>query len=127
MNVLSKDLDAFVYMHKIIGCPLELVDRYWGMPEYEQNDVPNSKMYIVNKCHTYAMSMENTLLVDGIIMMYGDFVEDIYTDEYVQQYMEKMYTFIGEFYGELYYMIDVYSPDELLIVINQEENYVYIY
>ena len=73
------------------------------------------------------MSMENTLLVDGIIMMYGDFVEDIYTDEYVQQYMEKMYTFIGEFYGELYYMIDVYSPDELLIVINQEENYVYIY
>ena len=60
-------------------------------------------------------------------MMYGDFVEDIYTDEYVQQYMAKMYTFIGEFYGELYYMIDVYSPDELFIVINQEEDYVYIY
>ena len=131
VNVLSKDLDAFVYMHKIIGCPLELVDRYWGMPEYEQNDMPNSKMYIVNKCHTYAISMENTLLVDAVTMRYGDFIEDIiegiYTDEYVQQYMEKMYTFIGEFYGELYYMIDVYSPDELLIVINQEEDYVYIY
>ena len=93
--------------------------------------MPNSKMYIVNKCHTYAISMENTLLVDAVTMRYGDFIEDIiegiYTDEYVQQYMEKMYTFIGEFYGELYYMIDVYSPDELLIVINQEEDYVYIY
>ena len=129
VNVISKDLDAFIAMHKIIGCPLDLIDNYWGEPDYElSDDQTYEPAYIVNNCYAYVISMDNTLLVDAVTIMYGDFLSgDIYTDEYVQQYMAERYTFVGELDGEWYYLIDDYSPDELLIAINPEGDYMYIY
>lgn len=35
--------------------------------------------------------------------------------------------FVGELDGEWYYLIDDYSPDELLIAIYPEGDYMYIY